>query len=131
MEAVEGISRVDPDLEGSEIEILTQFLDYHRATLQMKCASLSDDQLKQRAVGPSKLSLLGLVRHLTEVERSWFAVHLDGQPNIPLYYDDDTDPDGDFDNLDSAPVAEVWTAYRRGRGRGPPDHGLLRRSRPI
>ena len=50
------------------------------------------------------------MRHLTEVERNWFAVHLDGQPNTPLYYDD-SDPDGDFDSLDSAPVDEVWAAY--------------------
>ena len=111
MEAVEGISRVDPELEGSEIEILSQFLDYHRATLRMKCAGLSDDQLKLRAVRPSSLSLLGLVRHLTEVERNWFEVHLDGRPDTPLYYDDDTDPDGDFDNVDSTPVDEVWAGY--------------------
>ena len=55
MGAVEGISRVDPELEGSEIEILSQFLDYHRATLRMKCAGLSDDQLKLRPVAPSNL----------------------------------------------------------------------------
>ena len=80
MELVPGIERVDPHLQGGEREMLTQYLDYHRATLQMKCAGLSEDQLKRRAVAPSVLSLLGLVRHLTEVERNWFTRMLDGQP---------------------------------------------------
>ena len=52
--------------------MLTGWLDYHRATLAWKCEGLTDDQLRQRAVPPSALSLLGLVRHLTEYERGWF-----------------------------------------------------------
>ena len=102
--------------------MLRQFLDYHRATLRLKCAGLSDEQLARRAVSPSGMSLLGLVRHLTEVERGWFARTLDGQTSGPLYYDDDTNPDGDFDDLDSTPVIEVWAAFEQaisesGRGR--------------
>jgi uncharacterized damage-inducible protein DinB len=103
--------RTDPDLQGSEISTLTQFLDYHRATLRMKCAGLGADDLKRRSVPPSTLSLLGLVRHLTEVERNWFGRMLDGQPHAPIYYSD-TDPDGDFDTLDSAPVEQVWRAHQ-------------------
>jgi uncharacterized damage-inducible protein DinB len=110
MESVAGIERVDPDLQGGEREILTQYLDYHRATLRMKCAGLSDEQLKRRAVAPSALSLLGLVRHLTDVERNWFARMLDGQPHTPQYWSD-SDPDGDFDNLESASVTDVWASY--------------------
>lgn len=104
------IPRRDPQLQASELTVLGQFLDYHRATLQLKCAGLSDEQLGRRSIPPSTLSLLGLVRHLSEVERSWFGRTLDGRPSKPLY-DDDTNPDGDFDSLDSAPVAEVWAAY--------------------
>ena len=110
MEPVLGIERVDPDLPGGEREMLTQYLDYHRATLRMKCAGLSEEQLKRRAVAPSGLSLLGLVRHLTEVERNWFTRMLDGQPYAPQYWSED-DPDGDFDNLDSTSVTEVWASY--------------------
>jgi hypothetical protein len=104
------IERVDPELRGTEIITLTQFLDYHRATLRWKCSGLGDDDLKRRSVPPSTLSLLGLVRHLTEVERNWFGRMLDGQLDAPIYYSD-VDPDGDFDGLDSAPVEQVWTTY--------------------
>jgi Protein of unknown function (DUF664) len=104
------IPRLRPSYVGTESESLSDWLDFHRATLQLKCAGLTDEQLKLRAVPTSTLSLLGLVRHLTEVERGWFCEDLDGQPAPPLYYTDD-DPDGDFDNLDSHPVAEVWVAY--------------------
>ena len=90
--------------------MLTQYLDYHRATIRMKCAGLSEEQLKRRAVAPSGLSLLGLVRHLTEVECNWFTRMLDGQPYTPQYWSED-DPDGDFDDLDSTSVTEVWASY--------------------
>jgi len=110
MGRIGGIERTDPELQVSEREVLRQFLDYHRATLRMKCAGLTDEQLKQRAVPTSGMTLLGLVRHLTDVERSWFRRMLDGQPHEPLYYGPG-DEDGDFDNLDSTPVGEVWAAY--------------------
>ncbi|WNF31012.1 DinB family protein [Streptomyces sp. C11-1] len=64
--------RVGPPLSGSERETLRGFLDYHRETLAMKCAGLTDEQLRERSMPPSTLSLLALVRHLTEVERAWF-----------------------------------------------------------
>lgn len=64
--------RVDPPLLGGERETLRAFLDYHRATLAMKCAGLGDEELRQQSMAPSALSLLGLVRHLAEVERTWF-----------------------------------------------------------
>jgi hypothetical protein len=54
------VSRVEPDRISSERESLQQWLDFHRATLLMKCTGLSADQLKQRSVPPSRLSLLGL-----------------------------------------------------------------------
>ena len=51
--------------------MLTGFLDFQRATLTTKCAGLTAGQLRLRPVAPSSLSLLGLVRHLAEVERNW------------------------------------------------------------
>ena len=111
MAADPSIPREDPDLDGDELTVLGQYLDYHRATLAMKCTRLSAADLKRRAVPTSGLTLLGLVRHLTEVEYSWFCEWLDGQPEKSVYYTDD-DPNGDFDNLDTHPVADVWTAYQ-------------------
>ena len=64
-----------------------------------KCDGLSPEQLAERSVPPSTMSLLGLVRHMTEVERNWFLRILAGETAPPLYYSDD-DPDGDFDTID-------------------------------
>ncbi|MFI8199581.1 DinB family protein [Streptomyces sp. NPDC085942] len=64
--------RIAPPLLGSERETLRAFLDYQRDTLAMKCAGLDDEELRERSMPPSTLSLLALVRHLAEVERAWF-----------------------------------------------------------
>ena len=110
MAADPDIPRSDPDLQTGELDILGQYLDFHRATLGMKCARLTEDELKRRAVPTSNLTLLGLVRHLTDVEHGWFAEWLDGQPERTLYFTPD-DLNGDFDNLESQPVPAVWDAY--------------------
>ena len=60
--------------------MLSAFLDFHRATLAAKCAGLSAEQLRSKAVPPSNLSLLGMVRHMAEVERNWFRPVLGGEP---------------------------------------------------
>ncbi|MFD9040677.1 DinB family protein [Streptomyces bottropensis] len=65
-------TRVGPPHLGTERATLRAFLDYHRATLAMKCAGLTDEELRRRSMPPSALSLLGLVRHMAEVERAWF-----------------------------------------------------------
>ena len=59
-------------MTGSERVMLQAFLDWHRATLLYKCQGLTGEQLAERSVPPSDLSLLGLVRHMTRVERAWF-----------------------------------------------------------
>ncbi|MET7646728.1 DinB family protein [Streptomyces sp. NPDC005426] len=65
-------NRIGPPRFGSERDMLRAFLDYHRATLAMKCEGLTDEELRQQSMSPSTLSLLGLVRHMAEVERAWF-----------------------------------------------------------
>ncbi|MEU5882247.1 DinB family protein [Spirillospora sp. NPDC047279] len=72
-------TRTPPPLTGDERSTLTAFLQWHRDTFAQKCAGLTTDQLRERAVPPSALSLLGLVRHLAEVERSWFRRVLNGE----------------------------------------------------
>ena len=86
------------------------WLDFHRATLLAKCEGLDDDQLRTRSVPPSSLSLIGLVRHMTEVERNWFRRVLLDEDAPPLYYTDEN-PDGDFDDVDSADVAACFAAF--------------------
>lgn len=55
-------------------------------------------QLQERAVPPSRLSLLGLVRHMTEVERWWFRMHA-ANTDMPFPYDPDQTGQ-DFEALD-------------------------------
>lgn len=64
--------RPDPPMTADERTSLRAWLDYHRATLAWKCDGLDDEQLRRASVPPSTLSLLGLVRHMAEVERHWF-----------------------------------------------------------
>jgi uncharacterized damage-inducible protein DinB len=97
--------RVDPPWSGPERESLIGWLQYHRDTLEMKCDGLSPDQLAQRSVPPSTMSLIGLVRHMTEVERNWFRRVIGGEGDDtagPLYYERDTNDDGDFDDVSAA-----------------------------
>jgi hypothetical protein len=104
-------TRPDPAVQGSERQLLLDFLDFHRATLAFKCEGLTGEQLRERAVPPSSLSLLGLIRHMTEVERTWFRRRLRGEDAPPLYWTED-DRDGDFDNVDGADVAEAFERWR-------------------
>ena len=62
----------------SERDSLIGWLDYHRSTLAWKCDGLSDDELRCQSMPPSTLSLLGLVRHMAEVERHWFRRVIEG-----------------------------------------------------
>ena len=94
--------RVNEPQTGPERAMLQGWLDWHRQTLLSKCAGLTADQLKQATVEPSNLTLLGLVRHMTEVERSWFIRRTAGDVTATEIYCTDDDPDGDFDGVADA-----------------------------
>jgi hypothetical protein len=89
---------------------LQGWLDFHRRTLLQKCGGLTHEQLAMRSVPPSRLSLLGLVRHMAEVEAWWFRSSLRGDVAHGFYGPDDN-LDGDFEDLDSVPAAEVLARY--------------------
>jgi uncharacterized damage-inducible protein DinB len=96
-----------------ERAVLLDYLRRYRLTLEMKCADLDAGQLARRSVPPSTMSLLGLVRHLAEVERSWFRRDLAGQEAPPLFCSK-TDPAGDWTGAvpDPAVVDQAWRAWR-------------------
>ena len=98
---------------GDERATLTEFLRCQRLTLQIKCDGLTPEELARRAVEPSTMSLLGLVRHMAEVERSWFRRRFAGQ-DVPKRYQTEDEPDADFDGAvaDQAVVDEAWAAWR-------------------
>jgi uncharacterized damage-inducible protein DinB len=91
------MERTDPDTTGGELTLLSQFLDYHRATLAQKASGLDRRQLGAR-LGPSTLTLAGLVKHMALVEDSWFGkVLLGREPDEPwASVDWDADPDWEF-----------------------------------
>jgi hypothetical protein len=95
------VPRAEPPTIASERTALASWLDYHRATLLYKCQGLTGDQLAERAVAPSSLSLLGLVRHMAEVEHWWFGGLVGGQPELGHLFCSEEFPDGDFDRADS------------------------------
>jgi uncharacterized damage-inducible protein DinB len=110
-----------PDVERSEDyparrnepqqEMLRDWLDWHRATLLRKCARLDATQLAKRAVPPSNLSLLGLVRHLGDAERGWVRQTFRGEQIPDLYYRSDA-PDADIEEADPASAAEDFERYQ-------------------
>ncbi len=87
--------RPEPPYQADEKTTVLAYLDFHRATLAWKCEGLSPAQLAARAMPPSTLSLLGLVRHLAEVERGWFD-RFTGESRPGIYWTD-AEPDLDFD----------------------------------
>jgi uncharacterized damage-inducible protein DinB len=105
------VDRVDPPLQSAEKPMLVAWLDYQRATLARKCDGLDARALRRMAVPPSTLSLLGLVRHMSEVERGWFRRSIAGEDAPPMYYSK-SNPDGDFDDVDTADVEEAFATWR-------------------
>ena len=73
--------RPEMPLAGSEVETLTGFLDYQRATLEWKCRGLDDDQLRT-ALHPTAITLAGLLKHLARVEDYWFGEVVAEQPTL-------------------------------------------------
>jgi uncharacterized damage-inducible protein DinB len=98
--------RPDPPLIAGEREMLRGHLEFHRATLAMKCDDLSDDDLRRRSMPPSTLSLLGLVRHMAEVERAWFR-RIIANEKVPLVWSDI----GDFQDAYDAATATRSEAF--------------------
>ncbi|MFF1452151.1 DinB family protein [Streptomyces sp. NPDC058274] len=82
---------VSPD---GELATLLDYLTNYRFTLRMKCEGLDAEQLARRSVPPSTMSLLGLLRHLVEVERDWRNWISDGEPAPKVYGERGADFDG-------------------------------------
>jgi uncharacterized damage-inducible protein DinB len=104
------ITRVDPPPAGDERTLLDAWLGYHRQTLLLKCSGLGPGQLKRRSVEPSGISLLGLLRHMAEVESSWFRRRFGGE-EFPFLYGSEERPDADFDDVAAADAEQDYAIY--------------------
>ncbi|WP_446219001.1 DinB family protein [Micromonospora sp. IBHARD004] len=104
------ITRTNEPYVADERAMLEGWLDYHRQTLLMKCAGLTAEQLKTPSVEPSGLTLLGLVRHMSEVERWWFRIRAGGQQLGDLY-NTEASPDGDLDDIADADAEADFATF--------------------
>ncbi|TVT60566.1 DinB family protein [Amycolatopsis rhizosphaerae] len=105
------VVRAGGSTSAPERTLLTGYLTFQRETLLAKCAGLTGEQLAQRSVPPSSLSLLGLIRHLAKVERIWFRERFSGQ-ELPPMYDPAKGKDADFDDLDPERAEADYARYR-------------------
>jgi hypothetical protein len=105
------VERVEPDDASDERTTLEQFLRYYRDTLEMKADGVSDAAAATMSCPPSILTITGLVRHMTEVERNWFRRCFAGEDAAPIYYSDER-PDGDLEVEPDTSLADAITAWR-------------------
>lgn len=98
-----------------ERETLVRYLRNQRLTLELKCTDLDAESLAHRSVPPSDLSLLGLVRHLAEVEQHWFRRVMVGEDVTP-HYTSATVAFGEA-SADPEVVEEAWATGGRIDGR--------------
>ena len=102
-------TRVDPAPDGSERDLLISFLDLYRRTILVKVGGLTEEQLRRRLV-PSPTTLLGIVKHLGYVERSWFRIRFNVE-DLPVPWTEQ-DPDADF-RVEPDETAESVVAFYR------------------
>jgi uncharacterized damage-inducible protein DinB len=110
MAVINEVERSGQLLIGGEADVIWSMVDFYRSTLLTKCQGLAEDQLKCHSVRPSSLTLLGLLQHMTAVERYWFEECAEGRAVEPIY-SSDTFRNGDFEALDTFPVKEVAERY--------------------
>jgi uncharacterized damage-inducible protein DinB len=107
----------DPRDTGTELHdersLLVDYVRVYRLTMEMKCADLDAGQLARRSVPPSTMSLLGLIRHMADVERNWFRRTMAGE-DVPWLYWSDTEPDVDWNGAVADPevVTRAWQDWR-------------------
>ncbi|MGW6599046.1 DinB family protein [Streptomyces sp. NPDC055036] len=105
-----------PPPHAGERAMLEAWLDFHRATLALKCSGLKDDQLRLAAAAPSSMTLLGLVQHMAEVERNWFQRVFAGQDVHAVFEESNVDGFALEDGRGLDEAMAVWrTEIARGR----------------
>jgi Protein of unknown function (DUF664) len=110
------IERVPEPPDADERSILLGWLEFHRNALEAKCAGLDAAQLVARSAPPSTLSLLGLVRHLTEMERAYVVWAMGPDVELEWVWGDYTDggPEWDID-ADESMLDDSMTTWQRER----------------
>ena len=123
------VTREDFPLDLPERQALEAFITWHRQTLLWKVAGLTGEQLVRRAIPTSTMTLLGIVRHMAQVERHWWRHRVAGEDIPNLYLNDD-----EWDSLDPDRAAEdyqqlldEWPEVDAAAARYDLDHTFARR----
>ena len=99
--------------------LLTGFLDFQRETLRWKCRGLTDEQLRTRSVPTAGVTLLGLLRHMAQVERYWFREVWAAERFEAELFGRTVDPDEDWNDLaedtGAAALARLWAEIEGAR----------------
>jgi uncharacterized damage-inducible protein DinB len=104
------IDRQEVPNQGNEQTLLAAFLEFHRETFLWKCSELTGEQLANASVSTTGMSLLGLIRHLTDVERSWLRTVAMGE-DVPFLYWDNPGHDTDFEDAKAADAERDYGRY--------------------
>ena len=123
------VTRDEFPLDLPERQALEAFITWHRQTLLQKVAGLTGDQLASRSIPSSTMTLLGIVRHMAEVERHWWRHRVAGE-DIPSLYLDDAEwapLDADHAEVDYQQLLNEWPAVDTAAARYGLDHGFHRR----
>jgi hypothetical protein len=107
---------VQEPADGSEADIVVGWLRFHRDALANNATGLTGEQLTAAAAPPSAVTILGLVRHMTEMERVYGAWAIGGSGDLAFVYGDYVDggPDWDFD-VDPSMVEGSMANWRHER----------------
>jgi hypothetical protein len=105
-----GTERSEPTGLSDERGLLDGWLDYYRATLLAKCEGLTGEQLVMRSCAPSSMSLLGLVRHMTEMERVYG--HRLADRSVGFLYCTDENQEGDFEAVAATSAPTDLATFR-------------------
>ncbi|WP_026152356.1 DinB family protein [Actinopolyspora halophila] len=108
------VERPVPPMNADERAVLEGWLDFHRATLETKCAGVDDTQAATASVPPSGITLTGLIQHMAEVERNWFRRVLTGERTPPIHDPraDPHGPEGGFELAEGASLHEALTTWK-------------------
>ena len=103
----------EPPLAGDEVTTLLGSLERQRRTFAWKCGGLDGEPLGRR-LGPSTVTLGGLIKHLALVEEYTLGTKFLGEPLGPPWIglDLDANPDAEWETGATDPADELWGLWR-------------------
>ena len=108
----------EPPVAGNETDTLLGALERQRGYVAWKCGNLDSAGLRA-TLGPSAMTLGGLLKHLALSEDDWFSVKLHGRDRCPPWntVDWDADPDWEWRSAAEDSPAQLMSLWQEAVGR--------------